>query len=250
MSEELEIEPNGAAPTEEAGSDMHIHKPKAAHSPREFLSEIGVIVVGVLIALALEQAVEWVHWRHETDAARDALKSEAANNLGAAAFRQRQHGCLQRRLEELEVIFERHANGKPFALRARVGGPVYYGAVQNAWQVEVASQGLAHMPLNEKLKFSAAYDEFASLDRTLLQEQDAWRRLGVLDNPDTLKEGDWSALHQAYSEARSLDTRLGLITAFALSTANLGETPNAIPTPPLVKAELDEMCSPILQAGT
>ena len=30
---------------------MHIHKPKAAHSLREFLSEIGVIVVGIAIAL-------------------------------------------------------------------------------------------------------------------------------------------------------------------------------------------------------
>jgi hypothetical protein len=33
---------------------MHIHKPKPLHGVREFLSEIGVIVVGVLIALGLD----------------------------------------------------------------------------------------------------------------------------------------------------------------------------------------------------
>jgi hypothetical protein len=249
MSDETETIPSDPVPTGEAGEDMHIHKPKVAHSLREFLAEIGVIVVGVLIALALEQAVEWLHWRHETHAARDALKLEAARNLHAADFRQRQHGCLQRRLDEIAVIFERHANGQPFTLRGRVARPVYYGAVQSAWQLEVAGQGLAHMPIDERLRFSEAYDEYVSLDRTLLQEQDAWRRLGVLDNPAVLKDGDWPALHQAYSEARSLDNRLGLITAFTLSTENLGLTPKTVPTLAQVKAELDEFCSPILQAG-
>jgi hypothetical protein len=42
---------------------MHIHKPKAVHSLREFLSEIGVIVVGIAIALGGEQVIEWLHWR-------------------------------------------------------------------------------------------------------------------------------------------------------------------------------------------
>jgi hypothetical protein len=229
---------------------MHFHLPKPLHGWREFIGEIGVIVAGVLIALALEQAVELLHWRNETEAAREAIKSETAQNLGAAVFRQRQDECLHRRLEEVALIFERHANGKPFTLRARIGGPVYFGAVQSAWQVDVASQALAHMTLNERLKFSAAYDQFASLDRTLLQEQDAWRRLDVLDNPAILKEDDWPALHQAYSEARSLDIRLGLITTFALSRDNLGEEPDTIPTPPLVRSELEEFCSPIAQTGT
>ena len=35
---------------------MEIHRPKAAHSVREFLIEIGTIVCGILIALGLEQA--------------------------------------------------------------------------------------------------------------------------------------------------------------------------------------------------
>lgn len=39
---------------------MEIHKPKAAHSWREFLVEIGTIVCGILIALGLEQVVETV----------------------------------------------------------------------------------------------------------------------------------------------------------------------------------------------
>ena len=42
---------------------MDIHKPKSIRNWREFLTEIGTIVLGVSIALAAEQAVEWWHWR-------------------------------------------------------------------------------------------------------------------------------------------------------------------------------------------
>jgi hypothetical protein len=34
---------------------MDIHSPKAAHSIREFLIEIGTIICGILIALGLER---------------------------------------------------------------------------------------------------------------------------------------------------------------------------------------------------
>jgi len=66
---------------------MDIHKPKPVHSWREFLSEIAVIVCGILIALAGEQVVEAFHWRHEVEAQREALRSEARDNLSAAAYR-------------------------------------------------------------------------------------------------------------------------------------------------------------------
>ena len=64
MSELTEDDLGVPAVAQGAGDDMHIHKPKATHGLREFLSEISVIVVGVLIALALEQGVEWLHRRH------------------------------------------------------------------------------------------------------------------------------------------------------------------------------------------
>jgi len=37
---------------------MDIHKPKPVHSWREFLSEILVVVTGIAIALAGEQAIQ------------------------------------------------------------------------------------------------------------------------------------------------------------------------------------------------
>ena len=55
---------------------MDIHKPKASHSWREFLIEIGTIICGILIALGLEQVAEWAHWQEKAHAARTSIHKE------------------------------------------------------------------------------------------------------------------------------------------------------------------------------
>ena len=53
---------------------MEIHKPKPWHGWREFLREVGTIVLGVLIAIAAEQAVEALHHRHMVGHGEEALR--------------------------------------------------------------------------------------------------------------------------------------------------------------------------------
>lgn len=55
---------------------MDIHRPKPWHGLREFFKEYGIIVLGVLTALALEQLVEAVHWEHKVDVVRRSLDYE------------------------------------------------------------------------------------------------------------------------------------------------------------------------------
>jgi len=56
---------------------MHFHLPKPVHGWREFASEVGIIVVGVLLALLAEQFVEWIHWRHQQHERLERLFDEA-----------------------------------------------------------------------------------------------------------------------------------------------------------------------------
>jgi hypothetical protein len=84
MSELIETGLGAPAASEGVGDDMHIHKPKAAHSVRAFISEIGVIVVGIAIALAGEQAVEAVHRNVEVSALRLDLHAESRQILADA----------------------------------------------------------------------------------------------------------------------------------------------------------------------
>ena len=53
---------------------MHFHLPKPLHGWREFVGEVGIIVIGVLIALGAEQVVETLHWRDEVGTFRTAVR--------------------------------------------------------------------------------------------------------------------------------------------------------------------------------
>ena len=225
---------------------MHFHLPKPLHGWREFSGEVGIIVVGVLIALAAEQVVEQFHWRAETAAARDALLSEARDNIDAANFRAKQQPCVERRLDEIAAIFRAHVAGRPIVLTGSIGRPIYYGGSRDAWAVAVSSQAVAHMPLNERLDFGGAFSNYENMDDVQRREQDAWLKLNVLNDPEVLGEGDWPNLHQAYAEARSLSSRMKLITGYVLSKEALNQNANRPPDVPGLAAAEARFCSPIL----
>jgi hypothetical protein len=225
---------------------MHFHLPKPLHGWREFAGEVGIIVVGVLIALAAEQVVEEIRWRGETSAARDALLSDARNNIDAANFRAKQQPCVERRLDEIAAIFRAHAAGRTIVLTGPIGRPIYSGGSREAWDVAVSSQAVAHMPLREKLDFGGAFSNYQNMDDVQKREQDAWLKLNVLNDPQVLGAGDWPNLHQAYAEARSLSSRMQLITGYVLSKEALNQNASRALDIPGLAAAASRFCSPIL----
>ena len=80
---------------------MDIHKPKAAHSWREFLTEIGTIVCGILIALGLEQAVEAAHWAEKVHEARETIHHELLQATVFAEERLNREACRDAHLAQL-----------------------------------------------------------------------------------------------------------------------------------------------------
>ena len=65
---------------------MHVHLPKPLHGWREFVGEVGIIVLGVLLALAAEQAVEAWHWHKKIRDAEGAMRLELAEDDGPQAY--------------------------------------------------------------------------------------------------------------------------------------------------------------------
>ena len=60
---------------------MHVHLPKPLHGWRAFSGEVGIIVVGVLVALAAEQAVEDWRWHEKVAAATKSIDFELNTQL-------------------------------------------------------------------------------------------------------------------------------------------------------------------------
>lgn len=226
---------------------MHFHLPKPLHGWREFVGEVGIIVIGVLIALGAEQVVEALHWHTEMNGERRALYSEARGNMGSVRWRQHLQPCIDRRLSELDAILRAHAAGRPIVVRRSVGRPVTSFMSVTAWQVAVSSQAVSHMNLTEKLAFARAFSSYDNLDQALLREQDAWLKLGVLDDPALLTEADWPAVRQAYAEARTLNGRIKLIAQHVLLVGTLGQqAEQTFEASRSVKEAAAEFCRPLL----
>ena len=93
--------------TEHAGaSQLQLRFPKPLHGWRALLGEVGIIVVGVLIALGAGQLVEEVTWRAQVNAGRDALRDEYITILENAAEREMEDECIRGRLASLVHVLD------------------------------------------------------------------------------------------------------------------------------------------------
>jgi hypothetical protein len=66
---------------------IDVHAPHGGlHTWKDFWIHLGTITLGLLIAISLEQSVEWVHRLQERSALQDDLRAEALNNHDSVAI--------------------------------------------------------------------------------------------------------------------------------------------------------------------
>lgn len=228
---------------------MHVHLPKPLHGWREFTGEVGIIVLGVLIALGAEQVLENMHWRHQLELERGALNSEVVSNLDAVQARMVLEPCVRSRLRELAQVLTADPGQIP-RLIGSVGGPLPVGGAKGAWNIAVSSAALSHMPLEEQLNYSGAFSNYENWDAIRRDERTAWVHLNVLDRETRLSEADWAGLRQAYAEAVAADTRIAHVGPFILRTASVGQRPDRYVTQRNVfkiAGYGEELCRPMLE---
>jgi hypothetical protein len=171
----------GATPPPEE-PPMEIHKPKPWHNGRAFLKEVGTIVLGVCIALAAEQAVEWAHWRNEVATARTALRAEIAVMDDFYAYRVAIAPCVSRKITDVEraiadVATNRKTGPVDIPLRG-MGGLLS----DSEWQSERSAQTLTHFPRGELALMSKFYAQAPEMVEWETKEVDALWGLNVLQN--------------------------------------------------------------------
>ena len=106
----------------DAGDAMHIHRPRPLHGVRELLVEIGVIVIGIVIAVGLEQAVEFFDHRHQREHLEAALQRDGQAN----------RGYIQRDIANAQAIRQWALTQAAAAERAGSGGPLSLKSMPNA----------------------------------------------------------------------------------------------------------------------
>jgi len=185
---------------------MHIHRPKPLHGLREILVEIGVIVVGVAIALAAEQFVEWLHWQERVRAGRGELHAEIATNAAFYGFRAATEPCVVRRLSQLAEITEARAAGTKVTPVRLVGIHLGFLVSNSNWQAERAEQTLTHLPRAELDGLGQFYAQADDIKVWIEKEEEAWATLRILEgDPNRLGPGDVTVLRDALQQARNLN---------------------------------------------
>ncbi|HEV8407658.1 MAG TPA: hypothetical protein VGQ34_06945 [Sphingomicrobium sp.] len=144
---------------------MHFHLPKPLHGWREFVGEVTIIVLGVLIALGAEQVVQSVEWRHKVDAAVADMNNELGSGDGPEAYeRTVLHDCVGAQLNSLRTLVEQGDRAKSrklidqFWLPNRTWDSLARDAANTA---DVA----AHMPHERMLQYRIAYEMVPDMQR-------------------------------------------------------------------------------------
>jgi hypothetical protein len=197
---------------------MHIHRPKPLHGWREIATEIGVIVVGILIAVTAEQTLEAVHWSHRTEQAEHAMRIELATDDGPQAFaRAAIFSCLDARLDAITAAIDQGRDRSEIMRLARAYDPPIRTWDSSAWQSTVASDVGAHFRAERLSGWQRAYNPMPVLAAQSLQEAAALDQLTAFpDEPGSLSEMQGDELRATVRTLRGTNLRIFGLSALVL----------------------------------
>jgi hypothetical protein len=160
---------------------MHFRLPKPLHGWRAFVGEVGIIVIGVLIALAAEQLVEDVHDRQVAEQARENVRAEAALDVSFIQGRLAAENCIQRRLSELSAILGRAGEGSLQPQPTWISLPPTIPFFTGRWQAATASGRNSLFSPDEQEQFGQLYQIFTRYNDYEAREQEVWADLRALE---------------------------------------------------------------------
>ena len=168
---------------------MHFHLPKPLHGWREFAGEIGIIVVGVLIALSAEQFAEFVHDRAQVRHGEEALSDNFGRFVTYTAELDAYAPCIAARSAQLRQLIDRSS----VARRLPNVGPIPQVEAR-PWQIDtydamVASQAITHVAHGQAILYSRiAMSAIDIFDDAQVEWAD-WGVLASLSGPSRPYDG-------------------------------------------------------------
>ena len=191
---------------------MDIHKPKPVHSWREFLTEIGTIICGIVIALALEQFVSNVEWDRKVLETRDALGLEVADNLAKLHVRVQLSRFFGQRLDALAVIVDRASKTGSLPPLAAPRSPGNHSWSTGVWNSALSSQTASHFSAAQLRGYSRVYQIIDRISELEPRDEAAWTTLFELAGPGRAFDAqDARTYRTAIGQAREIN---GLMSGF------------------------------------
>jgi hypothetical protein len=207
---------------------MHFHLPKPLHGWRAFAGEVGVVVLGVLIALTANALVDAWQWRDKVERAEAAMRLELAEDNGPQAYGRALIGsCLDGQITRVHD----GAGQVPLdQLRQwiRAYSPPFRTWDSEAWKVIVASEIGSHMGPDRLVAWSAPYRIMP-----MLTDQNQREAQWVIDLRETLpasgdpSPSDLQSLRRTAAQLKLLNNRF--ITSSQLLLGRIGANGAQVP---------------------
>jgi hypothetical protein len=147
-----------------------VHPPHGPiHGWREFLIQLITITVGLLIALALEGTVEWLHHRHLMHQAEASLLTEIRTNAAAMPERMKVLHEQQDFLKaDIGVLSKIIANTGPVHDSMTIRFNIV-GFENVSWNTAQSTGAVAYMPYALAQEYSDIYSEQAAIETQVQQ---------------------------------------------------------------------------------
>lgn len=173
---------------------------------RAFIGEVGVVVLGVLLALGAQQVVQEIQMRADEKAFRQTIDHEIALNLFQYDVRARQFKCTSKKIKELRDWLDMARSGAP--VRAiHPGTPATLSPYRSAWDNRDA-EVFKQLPADVRQKYAEFYDELANNWDIIQDENQDWKRLWPYAEPGPISLQDRRIIRPTLSNLAMWNTTL------------------------------------------
>ena len=191
---------------------IEVHPPDhPLHGVRDFLLHLFTITVGLLIALGLENLVEWRHHVHLKHQAEETMRLEIRANqkelmevVGAIPRE-------QENLKKIEAFLLARMEGKTVTVHNMQTGMEQATPQNAAWNTAEATGALSFMEYDEVQRFSSAYQLQAKFER--FEDAALPSILGVIASLATTDKPE--AMTPSQAEAVLKDVHLSMAHLYA-----------------------------------
>ena len=156
---------------------MRIRSVKPLHGWRAFIGEVGIIVFGVLVALALGSLADELNWQRKVGEARQVIRYEVGHNMRLLMVNEQQSTCVDRRLDELGAVLNTAIASGRLPPLGRFSGPSGGTWPDGVWESQISAETATHFPARELASLARVYRYIALLRERQLVLDQAWMTL-------------------------------------------------------------------------
>ena len=180
---------------------------------RKFAREVGSIVLGVLIALAIGELADTARWKWRVNNNLKAIGVELGGARANLVQRSVTQPCMEKRIALIGVVLKQARRTHRLPDIGAIGYPPSQLVVNSAFQVAQSDGVLLHMDLERSRRLASTYTLVTTAYLSLTeQEHQSWRTLRLLENaPGDIDSDLLASLLQAWSDAQELVHVIGVV---------------------------------------